>query len=135
MKKTLLLAAALACSGTVQAEIFSCTSTYGATIGADSLLKDGLSARTWIADTRRGLRISGQDEAAGDYSGECKIVASKDNVSTTVCTTFESGESGFFESGNFEVIKIEKLTTGQIAFKAAAFSHYNFAYAGFCTEI
>jgi hypothetical protein len=132
MKKALLIAAALACSGMVKAEIYSCTSTYGATIGADSLLKDGLSARTWIADTRRGLRISGQDEAAGDYSGECKIVASKDNVSTTVCTTFESG---LFESGNFGVIKIEKLTTGQITFKAAALSHFNFAYAGFCTEI
>ena len=132
MKKILLLAAALACSGAIQAEIFSCTSTYGATIGADSLLKDGLSARTWIADTRRGLRISGKNEAAGDYSGECEVIAGVDNESTTICTTFESG---IFESGNFGVIKIEKLTTGQITFKAAALSHYNFAYVGFCTEI
>ena len=132
MKKTLLLAAALVCTGAAQAEIFSCTSTYGATIGADSLLADGLSTRTWIADTRRGLRTSGQDAAAGDYSGECEVVAIKSNVSTTVCTTFESGS---FESGNFKVIKIEKYTTGQITFKATSLSHYNFAYAGFCTEI
>jgi len=46
MKKTLLIAAALVCSGAAQAEIYSCTSTYGVVIDDDSLLRDDMPTRT-----------------------------------------------------------------------------------------
>lgn len=127
MKKTLLIAAALACSGMVKAEIYSCTSTYGAAIDNDSLVRDGLPTRTWIADTRRGLRVSGENIAASDYSGNCDVIARIENASTTICTKSDLSI--------FRVIKIEKRTTGEITFKASNLDIFNFSYTGFCTEI
>ena len=129
MKKLLLLAAALACSGVAQAEIFSCTSTFGVGINAESVVGTGIPSRTWIANTRRGLRYSGVNIVADDYSGECEVIARFDSASTTVCTKYHE------EKGNLHAIKIDKLTTGKIIFKASILDLNNFSYAGFCTEI
>ena len=72
MKKTLLLAAALACSGVAQAETYVCTSTYGALIVNEKTINAG--QRTWIADASEGLRRPSGDKTEESYSGECEII-------------------------------------------------------------
>lgn len=70
MKKTLLLAAALACSGVTQAETYVCTSTYGIFTNFEKTLDSSQS--TWIADTSEGLRRPNGGGAEKSYVGECE---------------------------------------------------------------
>jgi hypothetical protein len=72
MKKTLLLAAALACSGAVKAETYVCTSTYGKLIIEESTLNIDSSGATWIVDNNEGFRWPYLDGTSGVYQGECE---------------------------------------------------------------
>lgn len=73
MKKTLLLAAALACSGVAQAEAYVCTSTYGEAILQErKTLRVAISGVPWIADKNEGLRWSYPDGTNAVYQGECE---------------------------------------------------------------
>jgi hypothetical protein len=76
MKKTLLLAAALACSGAVaQRKRFGLvTSTYGAAIDLYKLVKAPIVTKSWIADTTRGLRVSEDNRVVKDYAGDCEVL-------------------------------------------------------------
>jgi len=70
MRKTLLLTAALACSGVAQAETYVCTSTYGIFTDAKKILDSTQS--TWIADTSECIRRHNGDAPEKSYVGECE---------------------------------------------------------------
>ena len=133
MKKTLLLAAALACSGVAQAEIFSCTSTYGAAITRDTLINAPIANQSWIADTTRGLRVPdlGPDEntVVKDYAGECEVTFRDEGFLSATCVV-----TGLGPVTDTHIIKIDRLPNG-IFFSASMLRLTNFSYAGFCTEI
>ena len=126
MKKTLLLAAALACSGVAQAETYVCTSTFGAAINEDMIVVEGLPVRTWVADTRRGLRIP-DPLTADSYSGECEVMGRTEIGGVEIiCRSSELGQH--------HSIMIQKLST-RIKFNASYFFAFNFSFSGNCTEI
>ena len=86
MKKTLLLAAALACSGAARAETYVCTSTYGNSIYDGKTMGYDESGATWIADIDEGLRSPTYDGTDELYSGECgkyDVLGSDDGISCT----------------------------------------------------
>lgn len=125
MKKTLLLVAALACSGVAQAETYVCTSTYGDMIVNEESYGMDESGATFIADLDRGLRsptYGGTDE---EYSGECgkyDVLASGDGFSCT---------SKFGDSVKAILINISDLT-----FTASRIYRDNaLVYSGKCVAI
>jgi hypothetical protein len=129
MKKTLLLAAALACSGVAQAEIFSCTSTYGAAITPDTVLNAPIPNQSWIADTTRGLRVPGENNVVKDYAGECEVTYRSETSLSAACLV-----TGLRLVDEAHTIKIDKLPSG-IFFYASILNIASMAYAGTCTEI
>ena len=130
MKKTLLLAAALACSGAAQAEIVSCTSTYGAAITRDTLVGAPIVNKSWIVDTTRGLRVPDEsNEVVKDYAGECEVTFRDEGFLSATCVV-----TGLGPVTDTHTIKIDRLPNG-IFFTASMLRLANFSYAGFCTEI
>jgi len=126
MKKTLLLATALACSGAAQAEIFSCTSTYGAAIDRDELVKAPIATQSWIVDTTRGLRVTQENRVVKDYAGDCEVLGRNVGL-LAVC----NAEDGIFT----HTVKIQKRSNGEINFLASMLGVYSISHAGTCTEI
>jgi hypothetical protein len=125
MKKTLLLAAALACSGVAQAETYVCTSTYGDKIVLEKSLGTDESGATFIADIDKGLRSPTYDGTDKLYSGECgkyDVLASGDGFSCT---------SKFGDSVKAILINISDLTfTGSSLYRDNAR-----VYSGNCVVI
>ncbi len=107
MNKTLLLAAALACSGAAQAEIFSCTSTYGAAITRDTLLNAPIVNQSWIADTTRGLRVPDENKVVKDYAGECEVTFRDEGFLFATCVV-----TGLSPISKTHTIKIDSLPNG-----------------------
>ena len=74
MKKTLLLAAALACSGVAQAEQFICTAEKRTSLSIDQsaaydFLELGIKSSIYLADTSRGYKLLSNDET--EFVGSC----------------------------------------------------------------
>jgi len=75
MKKTLLLAAAVVCSGVVQAEQFICTPERRTSLSynlssATNFLELGMKVPIYLVDTSRGFKlISNNDES--EFMGVC----------------------------------------------------------------
>jgi len=82
MKKTLLLTAALACSGVAQAETWVCTSTHASSISnyGMPLVSQEYEQGKWVVDTNQGL-LFGQEESEGlfgsKFDGTCQKVSEK----------------------------------------------------------
>tara|TARA_B110000091_G_C13558055_1_gene367309 strand:- start:176 stop:577 length:402 start_codon:yes stop_codon:yes gene_type:complete len=82
MKKTLLLAAALACSGVAQAEIWQCNSTHASSISdyGMPLLSQEYAQGEWLVDTNQGL-LRGEEESIGlfrqEFEGTCNTYKEK----------------------------------------------------------
>ena len=132
MKKTLLLAAALACSGVAQADTWVCTSTAGASLGESGILAEGLIGRTWVADTKRGARFPSSEKAfqAGpEYLGKCEVRVHSDGRKDVFCTSYPELTS-FQQS-----IRILELTTGEIIFSASSLYTAGIIHAGTCIKI
>lgn len=125
MKKTLLLAAALACSGVAQAEIFSCTSTYGAVIDEYRLVNAPIVTQSWVVDTTRGLRVSEDNRVVKDYAGDCEVRRGGGLLGAT-CVVYGVPT---------HIVEILESSSGEITFLASVLRGFNFSYAGFCTEI
>ena len=76
MKKTLLLAAALACSGVAQADNFVCTAEsktdiYDSGTVSINYAEFGITGPTYFVDTSRGFRDLRKDGTETDFEGEC----------------------------------------------------------------
>jgi hypothetical protein len=69
MKKTLLLAAALACSGVAQAEIFFCETMGWSATSQDHTFTAEVD-EIWIVDSDKGWKLTGKD----DYEGVCEYL-------------------------------------------------------------
>jgi hypothetical protein len=123
MKKSLLLAALLL-SSAAQAETYVCTSTYGVSIVPDSLATNNLTGRTWIADTREGLRVPSPIQASDDYKGLCETI----NRTTIFCDSRDS-------SYQYHSLLIFLRNSGDITFDASTFNIFNFSYVGTCIRI
>ena len=125
MKKTLLLAVALACSGVARAETYVCTSLYGDVIVNEKSIGINISGETFIADIDKGLRSPTYDGTDELYSGECDkydVLASGDGFSCT---------SKFGDSVKAILINIADLT-----FTASSLYRDNArVYSGKCVEI
>ena len=129
MRKTLLLAAALACSSAAQADIWTCTSTAGASLGQRGLIQEGKGGLTWVADTRRGMRFPSPIEAGSEYLGECEDVSARKNNKVIYCTaTYEM-------IGSRISLLINELTTGEIIFTASELNTFGRTSAGNCIKI
>ena len=87
MKKTLLLAAALVCSGVAQAEQFICTPERRTSLSynqsyATNFLELGIKAPFYLVDTSRGFKLlSNSDEF--EFIGVCS--ESKNSLSILIC--------------------------------------------------
>ena len=76
MKKTLILAAVLVCSGVAQADNFICTAkhhTYihGEEAFAVNLREAGIEGLTYFVDTSRGYRLLTENGEEAEYRGAC----------------------------------------------------------------
>ena len=72
MKKTLLLAVALACSGMAQAEIWFCESNGGVALDRFGDTSDFPWLTSFIVDSDQGFKSIGNDFWTTDYyAGEC----------------------------------------------------------------
>ena len=70
MKKTLLLAAALACSGVAQAAVYSCTIEAEINMSSpEGATSEWPAGRMFFVDTEKGYRV----EAANFWSGSCSV--------------------------------------------------------------
>ena len=112
-------------------EIFACTSTYGVAINEDSIVAQGIPNQSWIVDTRRGVRVPAENngEVRKDYIGECKV----SSVSVAMNVWCSAKDLQFPSTAH--LIEVDKLTTGEITFKASMYLGFNASYAGTCIEI
>ena len=130
MKKTLLLAAALACSGVAQADTWACTSTAGVSLAETGILSEGIIGRAWVADTERGARYPSPYQAGSEYLGKCEVTVESDGRKFVFCTSYPESGLSVVES-----LRISELTTGETIFTASHLSTAGVIYAGSCIKI
>ena len=126
MKKTLLLAVALACSGAAQADSFFCE-----TVGWSSTNQSGAYTgdvdEIWIVDSDKGWKLAGTD----DYEGVCEYIKLGER-DVLECKNTE----GPFLSG--DILRYEFtiwLGSTNDFVKLNRYSGSVDAYSGRCTEI
>lgn len=135
MKKTLLLAAALACSGVVQAEIYLCKSEANADVewlGANNSGQDDVEL---IVNTDQGFRYRDSDKG---YGGDCAT-----GGRFVVCEELEADEDGQYGEGK---LVIDTLYDGsdfgegpiedlRFTYHWVIYGQAVLSYAGNCTQI
>ena len=126
MKKTLLLAAALACSGVAQAEIYTCTSTTAAVWNTSGFRREIMTPRTWIVDSTKGVRYPTYEGTASEYTGKCKLGATSEIV--IFCTAERSDEHS-----NIRVR--ESVEAQAIIFSASELNDFGVIHVGKCIKI
>ena len=129
MKKTLLLAAALACSGVAQADTWTCTSTAGASLMRSGYIVEGIIGRTWVADTRRGMRFPSPEKAGSEYLGKCEVTAEFNGKKSVYCNAY------YVNIGVQMSLFINELRTGEIIFSASNLGISGGIHAGTCIKI
>lgn len=129
MKKSLLLAAALACSGVAQADTWACTSTAGASLTESGILAKGIIGRTWVADTERGARYPSPYQAGSEYLGKCEVMLQSDGRKEVFCTAYSDITTSVMS------LRILELTTGETIFTASSLSIAGVIHAGACIKI
>ena len=126
MKKSLLLAALLL-SSAAHAETFICTNTVGVSISGTGIINPMITGRTWIADTRRGMRTPSAIRASEEYSGECEVRNVGNRLKANIsCRIIEH---------TTDSIVINKISESEIVFTASDLSTLGAIFAGTCVEL
>ena len=86
MKKTLLLAAALACSGVAQAEIYFCQTDKSVNMNRSTLVEDD-NLGDFIISTSAGFKRTDQDS----YLGTCETYVDKEDARFNVLACTDAG--------------------------------------------
>ena len=124
MKKLLTTIALLCFSVAANAETWACTNQVGVAMTTEGVISDNLGGRSWVADTKKGLRVPDPEKAVDEYSGECDPFY------------YDGRVVGAFCNSDTNSIYIAHLTTGEILFSASHLEgSVGILYSGTCTKI
>ena len=122
MKKTLLLAAALACSGVAQAENYICDGKVGSVIEMDKVTVSLVDA-DFLISTTAGFKRTGPNQI---YSGKCQMESADDNsVNAIICNHFSPFAADLIMM-NLESLRFTRTLT---------FAGNSYVWTGQCSEI